>query len=108
MLALWQAVPDAATLLGEDRVTVALTAAGAASRAGEPDRAVALARRVVEGTADDPMRQASLRHVLSRYLLGTEEVEETLAHTEAALAVLAAEPPSLDRAWTLAMRARAP
>lgn len=107
VLALWQAVPDAATLLGEDRVTVALAAAGAASRAGEPDRAVALARRVVEGTADDPMRQASLRHVLSRYLLGTEEVEETLAHTEAALAVLPAEPPSLDRAWTLAMRARA-
>src|SRR5690606_28161225 len=74
VLALWQAVPDAETLLGEDRVTVALAAAGAASRAGEPDRAVALARRVVEGTADDPLRQASLRHVLSRYLLGTEEV----------------------------------
>ena len=107
VLALWQAVPDAETLLGEDRVTVALAAAGAASRAGEPDRAVALARRVVEGTADDPLRQASLRHVLSRYLLGTEEVEETLAHTEAALAVLPVEPPSLDRAWTLAMRARA-
>jgi len=107
VLALWQAVPDAATLLGEDRVTIALAAAGAASRAGEPDRAVALARRVVEGTSDDPLRQASLRHVLSRYLLGAEEVEETLAHTEAALAVLPAEPPSLDRAWTLAMRARA-
>lgn len=107
VLALWRAVPDAAALLGEDHVTVALTAAGAASRAGEPDRAVALARRVVDGTADDPLRQASLRHVLSRYLLGTEEVEEVLANTEAALAVLPAEPPSLDRAWTLAMRARA-
>jgi len=107
VLGLWRAVPDAADLLGEDRVTVALAAAGAASRAGEPDRAVALARKVVEGTAGDPMRQASLRHVLSRYLLGTEEVEETLAHTEAALAVLPEEPPSLDRAWTLAMRARA-
>lgn len=107
VLSLWAAVPDAAERLGEDRVAVALAAAGAASRAGDPDRAVALARKVVEATADDPLRQASLRHVLSRYLLGTERVEEVLAHTEAALAILPAEPPSLDRAWTLAMRARA-
>ncbi|WP_255371872.1 AAA family ATPase [Cellulosimicrobium sp. CUA-896] len=106
-LSLWQAVPDAADLLGEDRVAVSLAAAGAASRAGDPDRAVALARKVVEATADDPLRQASLRHVLSRYLLGTERVEEVLAHTEAALAILPADPPSLDRAWTLATRARA-
>lgn len=107
VLSLWEAVPDAGELLGEDRVDVALAAAGAASRAGNPDRAVALARRVVDATADDPLRQASLRHVLSRYLLGTERVEEVLAHTEAALAILPADPPSLDRAWTLAMRARA-
>ena len=107
VLSLWTAVPDAAERLGEDRVAVALAAAGAASRAGQPERAVALARKVVESTADDPLRQASLRHVLSRYLLGIEKVDEVLAHTEAALAVLPADPPSLDRAWTLAMRARA-
>ncbi|WP_285821128.1 helix-turn-helix transcriptional regulator [Cellulosimicrobium sp. Marseille-Q4280] len=107
VLSLWAAVPDAAERLGEDRVAVALAAAGAASRAGSPERAVALARKVVEATADDPLRQAALRHVLSRYLLGTEQVEEVLTHTAAALAVLPTEPPSLDRAWTLAMRARA-
>ncbi|WP_454042084.1 helix-turn-helix transcriptional regulator [Cellulosimicrobium sp. Marseille-Q8652] len=107
VLSLWTAVPDAEERLGEDRVAVALAAAGAASRAGNPERAVALARRVVEATADDPLRQASLRHVLSRYLLGTEQVDEVLTHTAAALAVLPTEPPSLDRAWTLAMRARA-
>ncbi|MCB7135580.1 AAA family ATPase [Cellulosimicrobium marinum] len=107
VLSLWSAVPDAAERLGEDRVAVALAAAGAASRAGEPERAVALARAVVDATAGDPLRQAALRHVLSRYLLGTEKVDEVLAHTEAALAVLPADPPSLDRAWTLAMRARA-
>ncbi|MBD5785653.1 AAA family ATPase [Cellulosimicrobium terreum] len=107
VLSLWSAVPDPAGLLGEDRVAVALAAAGAASRSGDPDRAVALARAVVDGTAADPLRQASLRHVLSRYLLGIEEVDEVLDHTASALAVLPTEPPSLDRAWTLAMRARA-
>ncbi|WP_265522783.1 helix-turn-helix transcriptional regulator [Oerskovia flava] len=107
VLQLWEAVPDAAERLEEDRATVALAAAGAASRAGEPERAVALARRVVEATADDPLRQASLRHVLSRYLLGTERVHEVLEHTAAALEILPADPPSRDRAWTLAMHARA-
>ncbi|MEK8226962.1 hypothetical protein NKG05_14090 [Oerskovia sp. M15] len=33
---------------------MAVAAASAASRAGDPDRAVAIARKVVESTADDP------------------------------------------------------
>ncbi|MHA7135061.1 helix-turn-helix transcriptional regulator [Oerskovia turbata] len=107
VLRLWDAVPDAEELLGEDRVDVAVAAAGAASRAGEPDRAVAIARKLVDLSAADPLRQASLRHVLSLHLLGVERVEEVIEHTAAALAVLPAEPPSRDRAWTLATRARA-
>lgn len=107
VLRLWDVVPEAADLLGEDRVDVAVAAASAASRAGEPDRAVAIARKVVEMTAENPLRQASLRHVLSLHLLGIEHVEEVIEHTAAALAVLPTEPPSKDRAWTLATRARA-
>jgi len=107
VLRLWDAVPDAADLLAEDRVDVAVAAAAAASRAGEPERAVAIARKLVELTVGDPLRQASLRHVLSLHLLGIERVEEVIEHTAAALAVLPTEPPSKDRAWTLATRARA-
>lgn len=107
VLSLWAAVPDAAALLGEDRATVALAAASAAHHAGSSHRAVQLARRVVEGTADDPARQAALRHVLARLLVDDERLEEALAEAAAGLAALPEDPPSRDRAWTLAVHARA-
>lgn len=107
VLSLWKAVPDVESLLGEDRIEVVVAAASAASRAGEQERAVALARKAVEATADDPVRQASLRTVLARYLLEAERLQEVLEQTQAALAVLPESPATLQRARTLAMHARA-
>ncbi|WP_416343763.1 helix-turn-helix transcriptional regulator [Isoptericola peretonis] len=125
VLALWETVPDAADLLGADRVDLVLETAAAASSAGQATRAEQLARRAVEGLDGDPARQARLRHVLVRYLLNVEGTAEALRQTTLALDVLlpgvtgtdgpgaeggpavddAAATPDL--AWTLAVRARA-
>ncbi|WP_277211966.1 ATP-binding protein [Isoptericola croceus] len=106
VLSLWDSVPDAAARVGADRVDVALDAAGAASRGGQPHRAVQLVRRAVESLHDDPQRQASLRHVLARYLLEVEEdVSEASRQTDLALEVLPADPTE-DLASTLAVRGR--
>ena len=107
VLALWDAVPDAAELLDEAHDDVALAAASAASRSGAPERAVHLARAVVDAHVGDPLRHASLQHVLASYLLAADELDEMLDRTASALEVLPVDPPSRDRAWTLAMHARA-
>ncbi|QFV00134.1 Non-specific serine/threonine protein kinase [Luteimicrobium xylanilyticum] len=107
VLALWDAVPDAAGLLGEPHDDVALAAASAAARSGAPERAVDLARAVVDTHVGDPLRHASLQHVLAGYLLAADELDEMLDRTASALEVLPVDPPSRDRAWTLAMHARA-
>jgi len=107
VLALWDAVPDAADLLGETHDEVALAAASAASWSGAPERAVHLARAVVDAHVGDPLHHASLQHVLAGYLLAADELDEMLDRTASALGVLPVDPPSRDRAWTLAMHARA-
>lgn len=122
VLSLWESVPDAADLLGADRVAVALDTAAAASSAGQATRAEQLARRAVEGLDGDPERQARLRHVLVRYLLNVEATDDALEQTTRALRVLlpAATDPGApsgtevdaaeateDLGWTLAVRARA-
>ena len=110
VLRLWDAVADAEDLVGEDRVGVLARAAGAASRAGEQERAVALAREAVEalGTSkDDRARRATVRTMLARHLLGTERGEEGLAEAAAALADLGSDASPADRAWALATHARA-
>ncbi|WP_206074371.1 helix-turn-helix transcriptional regulator [Antribacter gilvus] len=109
VLNLWDSVPGAADLLGEDRVDVALAASDAAVRAGHSTRSVRLARRAVEALAHDPVRQATARHVLARRLLDIDlpgSVEESMEQTAAALDALPDESSSA-RAWTLAIRARA-
>ncbi|MFD6178360.1 MULTISPECIES: helix-turn-helix transcriptional regulator [unclassified Isoptericola] len=126
VLSLWESVPDAEELLGDDRVALALETATAASSAGLAIRAEQLARRAVEGLADDPDRQARLRHVLVRYVLDLESLDDALAQSTAALDVLlpgataagettggtAAVPEVSDAgatpelAWTLAVHAR--
>ncbi|GAA1982364.1 helix-turn-helix transcriptional regulator [Isoptericola halotolerans] len=106
VLSLWESVPDAASRTGTDRVEVALVAAGAASRAGQPTRAVQLTRGAIESLQDDPQRQASLRHVLVRYLLDIEEdVSEASRQIDLALQVLPADPTE-ELASTLAVRGR--
>lgn len=124
VLSLWESVPDAAELLGTDRVAVALDTAAAASSAGQASRAEQLARRAVEGLDGDPERQARLRHVLVRYVLDLEDLVDALDQSSSALDVLlpgatdAGSPAALavvevpddaatpELAWTLAVHAR--
>lgn len=105
VLRLWDTVPDAPDLLGRDRVSVLAEAATAANRAGEDERAVALAQEAVRTAADAPARQAVLRTQLARHLLAVDRVRRAVEETEAALAVLTG--PSTDHAWALATHARA-
>ena len=107
VLQVWDAVPDAAAELGQNRIDVLATAAGAASRAGEVARAVLLSREAVAAAAGDPHRQAPLRTALARHLMGEERVTDALEETAQALTVLRDDPPSGDRAWALATHARA-
>ncbi|MFE5290546.1 AAA family ATPase [Isoptericola sp. NPDC056618] len=124
VLSLWESVPDAAELLGTDRVAVALDTAAAASSAGQASRAEQLARRALEGLDGDPERQARLRHVLVRYVLDLEDLVDALDQSSSALDVLlpgatdAGSPAALadvevsddaatpELAWTLAVHAR--
>ncbi len=105
VLELWDAVPGAADLLGEDRVAVLRAAAVAANRAGEDDRAVALAREAVAGAAGDTARRAPLRSELARYLMTVDLDDEGFDHATEALAEYPAGEPDRARAWGLAIHA---
>ncbi|KQT02129.1 helix-turn-helix transcriptional regulator [Cellulomonas sp. Leaf395] len=105
VLRLWEAVPEVTATLGSDHIDVLASAAAAASRAGQVDRAVQLARATVEETASDVPRQAGLRTSLARYLLGVESVHDALEQASRALADLP-DTPTPDRAWALATYAR--
>ncbi len=105
VLRLWTAVPDAATSLGQDHVSVLDAAATAAARTGQLDRAVQLARAAVDEAADDPTRQAALRTCLARHLTGADRGREAMGVSRQALDVLTE--PSAARAWALATYARA-
>lgn len=105
VLRLWSAVPAAADALGEDHVAVLDAAATAASRAGQLDRAVQLARAAVDECDDDPPRQAQERTCLARHLLGAERLREAFEVSRLAVEGLPDATPA--RAWALATYARA-
>ncbi|MFI2755074.1 AAA family ATPase [Cellulomonas sp. P22] len=108
VLELWDAVPDAPELLGEDRVDVTMAAAGAASRAGELERAIALTRLAVDASADgDPTRRAQVRTMLARHLLSAEHLEEAYDESTRVLADLGTDAPPDALPWALATHARA-
>src|SRR6478609_4209257 len=104
VLQLWDAVPDATTRIGVDQIDVAMAAAGAASRAGQPGRAVALAMSAVE--LSDAIRAARLTPATASYLIEDGRPEDALVLAEKALGVLDGEGPSADRARLLAAHAR--
>lgn len=106
VLALWEAVDGPETLVGHDVVDLLLETASAASLAGAPARALQLATDGVDRAADDPDRQAGLRHRLARYLLAVDDVAAALDQTSRALCVLGSGPATHDLAWTLAAHAR--
>lgn len=122
VLRLWEAVPEVTAALGRgerpgrtgtsarqgtplDHIHILVEAAAAASRAGQVDRAVQLARSAVEETAGDLPRQANLRTGLARYLLGIESIHDALEQSSRALADLP-DTPTPARAWALATYAR--
>jgi len=106
VLRLWQAAPDVAAGLPEPHGAVLQLAAGAASRAGEAERAVQLARAALAEADAEPLARARARTTLARHLLGMEAVDTAL--TQAATALTELPPaPSSERAWALATYARA-
>uniref|UniRef100_UPI003B3BA070 ATP-binding protein n=1 Tax=Nakamurella sp. TaxID=1869182 RepID=UPI003B3BA070 len=104
VIALWDAVPDAADRIGQDLIDVQMTAALAASRAGQPARAAALAVAALDGS--DPVRAARLTPAAAYYLIDDQRERDALQRSERALAVLDEQGPSADRARLLAAFAR--
>ncbi|WP_307864932.1 helix-turn-helix transcriptional regulator [Myceligenerans salitolerans] len=108
VLALWESVPGAASLLGMDRVAVAVAAGEAAAKAGHPARAVRLTRRAVDDLAGDVERRAALQHVLVRRQLDLpdwgEHPEDSAQEMRSALDILPTASP--DRVWSDALLAR--
>ena len=104
-LGLWDSVPDAAELAGMDRVAVLDRASSAASRTGDAERAVSLARDAVASA--EAGRRPRLRRSLARHLLAAEREDEALAEATQTLADLPDTASASDRAWALSTHARA-
>lgn len=104
VLRLWESVPDAGALLGAARVDVLERAADAASRSGQVERAITLAREAVEAAEDDPRRRVALRTALARHLLAADHEAAALRHATRALED---DPEPRQLAWVLATHARA-
>ena len=104
VLQLWDAVPDAAGRIGQIRGDVEMAAASAASRSGQPTRAVALSMAAL--SQSDPLQSARLTPAAAFYLMDDGREQEALDLAERALVVLDAEGPSADRARLLAAHAR--
>ncbi len=105
VLSLWDAVPDAAERIGADLVDAQMIAAGAASRAGDPARAAALAVDALDRS--DQQRAARLTPAAAYYLIDDLQMEHARLRAERAVAVLDTQGPSADRARLLAAHARA-
>ena len=102
-LALWEAVPDAARLVGLDLAELCSRAAELASQTGTAPRAVELARRAIELVGgSDPLRAASLHESLGVYLDASGHTDACLAAFERAVELVPERPPSPERAQALA------
>jgi DNA-binding CsgD family transcriptional regulator len=101
-LALWDAVPDAAELVGLDFAELCTRTAELASEVGAAARAVELGRRAIEVVGEDDRHRAALLHVrLGEYLEQTGREDACLAAVERAVELVPAEPPSPVRAYAL-------
>jgi DNA-binding CsgD family transcriptional regulator len=103
-LRLWDAVPDAAELVGLDLAGLCARAAEAAWNTGAAPRAVELAQQAIELVSDsDPLRAALLHEGLGRYLHDSGRGDAALAAVERAVELAPAQPPSPERAQVLAI-----
>jgi DNA-binding CsgD family transcriptional regulator len=101
-LALWAAVPDAAELVDLDISELCGWAARLASQVGASTRAVELARRAIELVGPErPHRAALLEVYLGEYLYELGDDDAAFAALRRAVEIVAAEPPSPERAYAL-------
>jgi DNA-binding CsgD family transcriptional regulator/tetratricopeptide (TPR) repeat protein len=102
-LALWHAVPDAAELAGLDLAELCAWTAERASQVGAATRSVELARRAIELVGAEDLHRAALLHVrLGEYLYEIGSNDAGLGALERAVELVPAEPPSPERAYSLA------
>jgi DNA-binding NarL/FixJ family response regulator len=108
-LALWRGVPDAETRAGRPQAELLMETAAAARRVGELHRAAALLRAALEtlGPDGDPADRARAHYTLAQVLGRIEDQAASLAESEAAMALVPADPPSPVRTWAAATYARA-
>jgi DNA-binding CsgD family transcriptional regulator len=104
-LALWEQVPEAATVVGADRIELVLRAADAAAASGAVERAVALTRQVIAevNVSVDPLRAARARERLAHHFRAGHEQEELRLCSEAAGLVPEAPPTPLRARVTAAL-----
>jgi DNA-binding CsgD family transcriptional regulator/tetratricopeptide (TPR) repeat protein len=102
-IALWDDVPDPATIAGMDRASLMDLAATSADRDGKGERAVELARAGLEvlDEAEEPVRAGVLRSKLAFYLWTIGHSQAAVAEYRAAVALVPPEPPSVERARVL-------
>jgi DNA-binding CsgD family transcriptional regulator/tetratricopeptide (TPR) repeat protein len=103
-LELWDQVPEAAARSPLDRVTLLHRAAEAANLAGDDERAVSMARRVLDrvDAVAEPLRAGALLERLARYHWVAGDTPRAMATIERAVATIPAEPPSAELARALA------
>ncbi len=107
-LALWRGVADADVRAGRPQWELLMETAAAARRVGELHRAEALLRSALEtlGPDGDPADRARAHYTLAQ-VLARQEPAASLAESEAAMALVPADPPSPVRTWAAATHARA-
>ncbi|HEY2317530.1 MAG TPA: AAA family ATPase [Solirubrobacteraceae bacterium] len=108
-LELWSQVPDAEQRAGIDHVALLDAAASAVHRAGDPERALALADQALTelGQSGVPERRAHLLVRRGELLGDLGREEEGLADLDRAGGLLPAQPPTAVLAHVLSAQARA-
>lgn len=107
-LELWHAVDDPEAVSGISELGLTRKAAYVAGAAGHPERALAYARAAVP-IADlqhDPVISADARRQLAQTLLPNGRWEDAKLTIDEAWQLICDSPPSPERAWVLALRAR--
>ncbi|WP_205857532.1 helix-turn-helix transcriptional regulator [Phytoactinopolyspora endophytica] len=107
-LELWDVVDDAEARAGVSEFALTCKAAHAAGSAGQPERALAYMRTAVPlaDAHDDPVLSADTRRQLALTLIGDGQWTEADQAIGEAWELIKDSPPSAERAWVLAMRAR--
>ncbi len=105
-LDLWSSVDPSARPSGEhgDRVALTLRASSAAAHAGAAHRAVALTRSALAGVDQeaDSELAARVRYTLAGNLITVDNLSAAYAHSNEALALIPAEPPTPTWVWAAA------